>query len=194
MANTHLYAQDRVTPRWHRRHGQRAVSPIIATILLVAVTVVLAALLYVLVTQDVSGSSTKAPIYVGFGKSESSAGAPPTAYDDLELSVTTGLKTNQFGITLSNPSGVGVAVAAASACGATYWSCTAPAAAGSWYAVLDNAQGAVLASFTSTGWSSVVTVQGTDLVLVSNGAYAGTGDVVGVFGTSGAAVSGSTPI
>ncbi|MGA7924321.1 MAG: archaellin/type IV pilin N-terminal domain-containing protein [Thermoplasmata archaeon] len=169
-------------------------SPIIATILLVAVTVVLAALLYVLVTQDISGSAGKAPIYVGFGKAEASTGAPPTAYDDLELSVSTGVTTHQFGVTLSNPSGVGVAVATTTACGATYWTCTAPVIAGSWYGLLVNSQGTVLDSFTSSGWSSTVTVQGTDLILVSNGPYAGTGDVVGVFGTSGSAVSGSTSL
>jgi flagellin-like protein len=56
--------------RGWRKKRNRAVSPIIATILLVAITVVLAAVLYILIQNYTKGSGTAAPLGsdVAFGK------------------------------------------------------------------------------------------------------------------------------
>ena len=47
---------------WIVRKDEKAVSPVIATILMVAITVVLAAVLYVMVTGLIGGGSSNAPI------------------------------------------------------------------------------------------------------------------------------------
>jgi flagellin-like protein len=194
MIVAHACASGRGAAPIGRRRRRRAVSPIVATVLLVAIVVVLAAFLYLLVTQDLLRTGTKAPDYVGFERMQSTTGPPPTAYDELELSGNQGLLTSQFGLTLANPGQAGIPVAAATACAGSFTTCTAPAAAGGWYAVLVNAQEVVVAGFTSGGWSASVAVQGTTLVLVSNGAYAGTGAILSVYGTTGSTVTGSTPL
>jgi flagellin-like protein len=53
-------------PSWRRRN-RRAVSPIIATILLVAITVVLAAVLYILVSQYTKTGASGAPLGSAYG-------------------------------------------------------------------------------------------------------------------------------
>ena len=60
-----------------RKARKRGVSPIIATILLVAITVVLAAVLYVLISGLTTGGSNKSPIggSIGFGTAAQSSTA-----------------------------------------------------------------------------------------------------------------------
>ncbi len=61
---------------WRRKH-KRAVSPIIATILLVAITVVLAAVLYILIQQYTKSGSSGTPLggALSVGSSTDSTGA-----------------------------------------------------------------------------------------------------------------------
>jgi flagellin-like protein len=176
--------------------SRRGVSPIIATILLVAVTVVLAAVLYLLVSGmfSNSGSGTH-PLYVGFPKETPSTGTPPAVYYLFAISPSPGMATNEFGVTLTTDSGVGIPVSAGVACVGPFMGCAAPAAAGGWYAVLVDSSGSALATYSSTGWNSTVPVPNSaSLVLISNGSLSGSGDVFGVYGLSGHTVSGSTTV
>ena len=61
---------------WLIRKDQEAVSPVIATILMVAITVVLAAVLYVMVSGLLGGGTTTRPV-ITFA-SLSKGGTPPT--------------------------------------------------------------------------------------------------------------------
>src|SRR5579875_3641112 len=91
--------------RW-RKTGKRAVSPIIATILLVAITVVLAAVLYILVSG--LGSTGSKPYSLGLGSGNAaSAGSGSTLvyYDNFSVAPTSGLTTSLFGLKITNPSG-----------------------------------------------------------------------------------------
>jgi flagellin-like protein len=90
---------------WRRRKRQRGVSPIIPTILLVAITVVLAAVLYILVS-GLTGSSSSKPYTVGFGSGRASTGTG-TFYLLLPLSVTDDINTGLFGPKIPSPSGAG---------------------------------------------------------------------------------------
>lgn len=122
-------------------------------------------------------------------------GTPPAQYYLFSMSASPGLVTDEFGVTLTTPAGVGVPIAAGVACAGSFMSCAAPAAAGSWYAVLVDSSGNALATYSSSGWSSAVAVPNSpSLVLVANGSLSGTGDVLAVFGINGHTVSGSTTV
>jgi len=196
--------------RW-RKKGKRGVSPIIATILLVAITVVLAAVLYILIS-GLTGSSGSKPYTVGFGTGNPSAGTA-IYYDELPLSVTSGLTTSLFNVKVTTPTGVGIAptadtTAAANACGFTgavmsgatgaFTGCTIGAGT-SWYAVLANQNGNVIAVFDSGGWHILAAAGGAqvvtnamEFVVVSGSVYAGSADTLSVIGAGSSSVSGST--
>jgi len=169
------------TPRW-RRGKRRAVSPIIATILLVAITVVLAAVLYILISGLGSTGSKPYQLSFGSGTPSSHAGA---FYDNFTMVPTSGLTTGIFGLKITTPAGSPVAVGTGSGL-------TAPTS-GSWYAVITNASGAVLSTYTSAGWTvtSVTVSSSQTLVIVSAVQLAGTGDSLSAFGTGSSSVSGS---
>jgi flagellin-like protein len=71
---------------WRRKHG-RGVSPIIATILLVAITVVLAAVLYILIQQYTKGSNnvTLGSAFAIGGSSDGSNAAGTTNYYNMTV-------------------------------------------------------------------------------------------------------------
>jgi flagellin-like protein len=183
-----------------RRKNKRGVSPIIATILLVAITVVLAAVLYILVqqyTKSGTGSVPQSITYVNSG-----GGKYTTNYynDTFALSASTGLSTGSFGMKITTASGSVVALAGAPTnCGAGTTlgvgaACTAPAS-GTWYAVLYGSNNAVIATYSSAGWSATVTVTAADsLLLISYAPLSGSGDTLASYGTGTASVSGSVTL
>ena len=144
----------KLEPRW-RKKGRRGVSPIIATILLVAITVVLAAVLYILISGLTGGSSSK-PYTVGFGQGQPSTNGTAT-YETFSLSVTNDLNTGLFALKISTPSGpvlraqllAPTVSAAASLTAVTpLWTakCTATAAQG-WYAAIVSPNGVIFATY-----------------------------------------------
>jgi flagellin-like protein len=185
--------------RWRRAHGKRGVSPIIATILLVAITVVLAAVLYVLVSGLTrTGASTPYQLAM----SETNSGGSGTTYTvTLALSPSAGLATGIFGLKIAQSGGATVPLSApATNCKA--WS-TTPATvctgvtAGDWYGVLIASNGTLAATYGSAGWTyyagtTTITLNGGyTLWVVTTSAIAGSGDVISAFGTGTSSVSGS---
>jgi flagellin-like protein len=63
---------------WLIRKDQEAVSPVIATILMVAITVVLAAVLYVMVSGILGGGTGSTKPYITFSASITQTGVSPT--------------------------------------------------------------------------------------------------------------------
>ena len=102
------------------RKDEQAVSPVIATILMVAITVVLAAVLYVMVSGLISGPSTQKP-FVTFGSvtkvnsltwtfavASASPAVNPSNYKlNFKVDATTGTAVN-MGANLANVSVTGV--------------------------------------------------------------------------------------
>jgi flagellin-like protein len=198
----------KLEPRW-RKKGRRGVSPIIATILLVAITVVLAAVLYILISGLTGGSSSK-PYTVGFGQGQPSTNGTAT-YETFSLSVTNDLNTGLFALKISTPSGAGLTgsapstncVAAASLSAVTpLWTakCTATATQG-WYAAIVSPNGVIFATYNglTSSWATqstnpLVLSDSYSVVVVagSNVDLAGAGNSLSVFGTASSSVSGST--
>ena len=109
-----------------RKARKRAVSPIIATILLVAITVVLAAVLYVLIAGLTHGPSS-APLAFGWGQGTNATGTSNTpgcsslmptgfttkfCYTDT-IAPTGGLTTSNVQLSLRNSAGATIAWPAA---------------------------------------------------------------------------------
>ena len=182
---------------WNSRRSKRAVSPIIATILLVAITVVLAAVLYVLVSGlTKTGASTPYEL----GMSELSASGSGTAYTIvLALSPTAGLGTALFGLKIIASGGASqTVVAPPAACKAYAAPTTCATVAGGWYAVLVGTNGTTFGAFGSSGWtgyaSGTTTVtlnSGFQLWILTQSSYAGVGNVISAYGTGSSSVSGS---
>ncbi len=193
------------TRRW-RKNGRRGVSPIIATILLVAITVVLAAVLYILISGLTTSAGSK-PLSIQFGTGNPSSSAS-TNYDQFAISASSGLLTSQFGLKITNTAGIGQPTENMAGCanpptGAqAYTVCTGTA--GGWYALLTNAQGDVIAVYHGAvaawtyeaGTTSVAVPDSRSLVLVSPTAivYAGSAMTLAAFGTGSGSVSGSTTL
>ncbi len=185
-----------------RKSRKRGVSPIIATILLVAITVVLAAVLYVLVS-GLTKTSTSTPYELGM--SETSATGSGTAYQIvLSLSPTTGLTTSIFGLTITSASGASlptIAVPAACKAGAAPSACTT--VAGGWYVALVGSGGTVAATYGNatavwgnyaTGTTTVALNGGYSLYILTQTSYSGVGYAIAAFGTSTSSVSGSAAL
>jgi flagellin-like protein len=182
-----------------RLRRKRGVSPIIATILLVAITVVLAAVLYVLVSGLTShGASTPYSIsYV----STSNTGSGSTYWDYMGITPTTGLTTSAFGMKITQPGGGTLPLGAApGTCvftsAPTSTICTG--VAGDWYGVLMSATSSTPAAiYSSAGWTyptGVTTVSlnnGYTLIVITSTAVAGGGDTINAFSTGTSSVSGS---
>lgn len=198
--------------RW-RKKGRRGVSPIIATILLVAITVVLAAVLYILISGLTTSAGSK-PSSVQFGSGNPSTNTVVN-YDEFALSVSSGLTTGVFGLKITEPSGVAVGTGAAVVAGACaptvaganpFTGCNTAPAAGTWFAVLVNANGGIIASFplaaAGTTWTlpagetSLALTDAMSLVIISPTALvlAGSADTLAAYGTGSGSVSGSTVI
>ncbi len=186
------------TPRW-RRGKRRAVSPIIATILLVAITVVLAAVLYILISG--LGSTGSKPYQIGFGQgtpSQATVNTTATYLDSFSVSTTSGLTTSLFGFKIVTATGTPVAGGAPVTCNvnlAPIAGCGAPASG--WYAILEGTNGAAVGIFNpvTTLWTTSaagpVTVSSAyTVVIVSQTTLAGSGDTLSAFGTGSSSVSG----
>jgi flagellin-like protein len=100
-----------------RKKGKRAVSPIIATILLVAITVVLAAVLYILISGLTKGPGNT-PLGTAFGFGAPTAftgtGKQYCAANDICYSIglsaaSAGVQTGSLNFQMKTPSGVVVA-------------------------------------------------------------------------------------
>jgi len=189
-----------------RAKGKRAVSPIIATILLVAITVVLAAVLYVLVSGLVhTGAST--PYSVGMTTATPSNPAANVYWEIIPISPTTGLTTSMFALVVENVNniGIGSTAAAPAACkvNAALSTCVAGGtwAAGNWYAVLAGQSNSTVVSVyagAAAAWASnpgtVAVTPSEELVLVSYSNYAGVGDSLVAVASSGSSVSGEVSL
>ena len=181
------------------RARRRGVSPIIATILLVAITVVLAAVLYVLISGLThSGAST--PYVLEMGAPASST--PATGfYEVMSLSPTTGLSTTMFGLALKTGTGgsTGTIGTAPAACkwtaGGTAFvgNCLVPAT-GTWYAALFwQGNGSTASVFTTAGWSTTFPVtSGMELAIVTTTSLVGSSDFVNAYSTGSSSVSGQS--
>ncbi len=183
-----------------RKSGRRGVSPIIATILLVAITVVLAAVLYVLIS-GLTGSTAAAPISLAPAIT-GSGGSGTTWYVDVGVTPSASVATTAFGLKVTTSSATAPAATAAAittaaaACvtGATYTAgTTCKGVTGDWYAVLTNATGGLVAIYSSTGWGSSVTITGGSYTLnvISASQYDGNGYTLSAYGTGSASISGS---
>jgi len=184
--------------KW-RKNRKRGVSPIIATILLVAITVVLAAVLYVLVS-GLTRTSTSTPYQLGIAET---GGA--TNYVYLSLAPTSGLTTSAFGLTIVSPSSVTQAtVASPAGCKANIaWATTTcTTTAGGWYGVLVMSNGTIAATYGgasaawtyATGTSTIAVTGAYSLNVVSASTYYGSQDVISAFGTGSSSVSGSATL
>ena len=167
------------------RKNKRGVSPIIATILLVAITVVIAAVLYVLVSGYLKGTGS-APLSINLqglanGKcSTSTANSPvvgcakPSTADYYlsfsSISASNGMTTNDFGFKIVSPGGASVAFQ---------------------YVVLVW-NGNNESAFAGGTWtSSAVPVNASDnMVFFTAGSLIGSGDNIQAVGIGSASVSG----
>ncbi|HYK93423.1 MAG TPA: archaellin/type IV pilin N-terminal domain-containing protein [Thermoplasmata archaeon] len=91
--------------RWRKR-GKRGVSPIIATILLVAITVVLAAVLYILISGLTKGpGNTPLGSALAVGPASESVNGSANQYVFAIVSASGGLTLNNLQFQVQNPSG-----------------------------------------------------------------------------------------
>ncbi|HTP53714.1 MAG TPA: archaellin/type IV pilin N-terminal domain-containing protein [Thermoplasmata archaeon] len=187
--------------RAQRRKSKRGVSPIIATILLVAITVVLAAVLYVLVS-GLTKTGANVPYTLGMNPS-SQGGSGSTWTDVLALSPTSGLTTTAFGLKVTTPSSTVFPTVAASGSGCSISattnlpsSCTGTA--GGWYGVLTSpSTGYIVAlwSGASAGWTyasgtTIALNNGYQLWIVTAIQVAGNSYTLSAYSTGSSSVSG----
>jgi len=188
-----------------RRRNERGVSPIIATILLVAITVVLAAVLYVLVS-GLTKTGVSAPYELGLGYL-SSAGTGLNYTETLSMLPTPGLTTAIFALKILTPGGSTLSIGTV-ATGTCYpkttpttpqAACNTAVATG-WFAQLISG-GNLMATYgknstTSNyqwnypaGTTTLALNGGYQLVLVSQASLAG--NTITAYGTSTSTVAGS---
>ncbi len=92
-------------PRWGRK-SKRAVSPIIATILLVAITVVLAAVLYILISGLTKGpGNTPLGSALAVGSASEGVNGSANTFTFAVVSASGGLTLNNLQFQVQNPSG-----------------------------------------------------------------------------------------
>ncbi len=144
-------------------HGGRGVSPIIATILLVAITVVLAAVLYILVVGITATSKPTANVGLVFDKQLTcpNAAATPATFNVYEVTVassTQTITTADFGLKIV-PAGSSNAIAPGLGTTTNAGPCQVFPSSGAWVAVLQNSQGNALGWFdgspTNSGWNAL---------------------------------------
>jgi flagellin-like protein len=202
--------KESLSARWRarvrRRRNLRGVSPIIATILLVAITVVLAAVLYVLVS-GLTRTGVSTPYELGMGWL-SSAGTGTNYTEVLSISGTSGLATALFGLKIVTPGGTSMTVGtvATATCYpkttlvAPQTSCTTGVASG-WFALLVNPSGFLAASYGKNATTSNVQwnyASGTTTIAI-NGGYqiwlvsqaSLSGNTIAAYGTGTSSVSGT---
>ncbi len=194
------------------RKNKRGVSPIIATILLVAITVVLAAVLYILVTGLLTHTSTTSSIGMSAGtpaQCKDTAATPNTenTYPVTIASTTSTITTANFGLKVVPAGSSTPTPPATSTSSATTGTCPGASPGNSgWVAVLQSASGSNEAVFDAGGaWTTTgITCTGTcptlpvtisggmTIIVVSNPTL--TQASLQVYGLGGASISGSETI
>ncbi len=201
-----MNAMDKMVRTWKRKR-QRGVSPIIATILLVAITVVLAAVLYVLISGLTHGGGA-VPYSVSMGTPSWSGTSP--SYGTISITgATSGLTTSLFGFAVATISGSPVPVATAApttTCKAKVsyatTACTAPTT-GNWYVVLYyTGNGSIADIWVNGGWTTGLTnnyavgisagAQSLVIIGSSGASLPSSGDQLNAFGLGSSSVSGSS--
>ncbi|HTP55318.1 MAG TPA: archaellin/type IV pilin N-terminal domain-containing protein [Thermoplasmata archaeon] len=182
-----------------RKGRKRGVSPIIATILLVAITVVLAAVLYVLVS-GLTHTSVSTPYSLGLTTPTASNPGTNTYWEVIPISPTGGVTTAMFGLTVLNINKIGITAQAPTAnCkkgnALSFADCGAPTAAG-WYVALVYESNSTIANTYQTSWSAATIAlnAGMEVVVVSYTSYAATGDTLNAVSTGSSSVSGSVAL
>ncbi len=158
------------------RKNKRGVSPIIATILLVAITVVIAAVLYVLVSGYLKGTGGT-PLSIQLANpsyGHQGSGTSVTYFVNFSsVTGSSGMTTGDFGFKVVNVNGNTVK-----------WTS----------ATLVNSGGVAVANFTSggTSWDNTVSIgSGSSLVFNFGATNAqGSGDTIQAFGLGSSSVSG----
>jgi len=182
-----------------RKTKKRGVSPIIATILLVAITVVLAAVLYVLVSGYMTGSSSAPKTYsmsqTGSGTLATTAAyswalatcvnASPCNTYNFSVSASSGLTTANFGIKILGTNGGVIG----NNWEAIIWSVGGSQPEAQWNSTTGSSTGWVCLSGLTC---PVGGLQDTGLLIITHPAQklAGTGDTLSVYGLGSASVSG----
>ncbi|MFY9717063.1 MAG: archaellin/type IV pilin N-terminal domain-containing protein [Thermoplasmata archaeon] len=188
--------------RAQRRNSKRGVSPIIATILLVAITVVLAAVLYVLVS-GLTKTGANVPYTLGMNPS-TQGGSGATWTDIIALSPTSGLTTSAFGLKVTTPSSTAFPTEAASPAGcnvatATVSPTVCTGTASGWYGVLTSpSTGYIVALYSgasgtwsyTTGVTTIALNNGYQLWIVTAIQVAGNSYTLSAFSTGSSSVSG----
>jgi flagellin-like protein len=163
-----------------RKNKKRAVSPIIATILLVAITVVLAAVLYILISGLTKGPGNT-PLGTAFGwgpganvtAATAATGCAAASKECYSLEIASaggGIAANQISFTARTPSGAALAMTN----GATGWTMTLVSVAGAAITATWTASGNCVGAGCSTPLAS-----GQTLVMYCGGATASlSGDVI----------------
>ena len=182
-----------------RSHRRRGVSDIIATILLVAITVVLAAVLYILISGLTSHGVGPGPHSVQF-TSTSHSGSGSTFWVYMAVTPTIGVTTTMFGLKVtlvggSTLSTAAIPVACAFTSAPSPTTCTGVASA--WYGLLMNATGSTpVAMYGAAGWvypsgtSTIALNNGYSLIVVTATGVAGSGDVISAYSAGTTSVSG----
>jgi archaeal type IV pilus assembly protein PilA len=177
-----------------RKARKRAVSPIIATILLVAITVVLAAVLYVLITGLTSGGASSVPIGTTFAYGTAQqTGSPPTA-------TVCGAAAPTAGTCYA----IGIQSAGSSATTANINFAVELAGTGKSFGTVSivSTSGSILATYSSTGWVKVnaaslpVSFSSTETLILYSGStttsYSGLGYSLVAIGVG--SLSGTTSV
>jgi hypothetical protein len=128
----------------------------VATILLVAITVLLAAVLYVLIAGIGSGSIGPRPISLELSELGNTNGLPGgAAWANFSLNPSQTLTTSYFGLALESGNAVFIPAGQGN-CPSGPASCSAQ---GGWVAFLSNPEGTIINVWNQTGWeNSTVTV------------------------------------
>jgi flagellin-like protein len=183
----------RASQKW-RKNRNRGVSPIIATILLVAITVVLAAVLYVLIS-GLTGSTAAAPIALAPAVTGAGGGGS-TWYVAVGLAPSSQVATTAFALKVFNATSTlapGAATGAGCTIGTAYVAgTTCKGTSGSWYGVLTNVTGKIASLYVGGAWSASVTLSGGSFTvnIISAIALDGQGYSLSASGTGSASVSG----
>ena len=166
-----------------RKARKRGVSPIIATILLVAITVVLAAVLYVLISGLTSGPGN-APLGSHFGwgtASNNTTGSSAAFTYSLGIASASGITTSNLHLTATSATGStvslsGIAIKLVSATGAVV--ATYSVSGSSWTLSASASSSTVTSGMsiwiTTAGLTRTDSLSGVSLVAIGAGSYSGT--------------------
>ena len=176
------------------RHPGRGVSPIIATILLVAITVVLASVLYVVVSGLFGGSTGSRPIELGFGTPEIGRSLDgQTVWVNFTVVTSSALTTAEFLLRLMTPQGVGP-LASTGICTNSVASCSPGT---TWIAFLVGPSGQLLNYMNAGGWENGTTTlngaTGLGFVAAESLGVVGSGSYLQAYSQAQPSVTGQSP-